>query len=45
MDEAFAKSMLARLYYFKGAGLKHFKLFDTQKDDKENAIYVYEVIW
>lgn len=45
MDEAFAKSMLARLYFFKGEGLKHFKLFDAQKDDKGNAIYVYEVIW
>jgi dolichyl-diphosphooligosaccharide--protein glycosyltransferase len=45
MDEEFAKSMLVRLYFFKGEGLKHFKLFHEETDDKGNAIYVYQVIW
>ena len=45
MDEDYAKSMLARLYFLKGKGLKHFKLFDERKDDKGNAIYVYQVVW
>ncbi len=45
MDEEFAKSMLARLYFFKGKGLKHFKLYSQEADDKGNAIYVYEILW
>ncbi|MFH0877857.1 MAG: STT3 domain-containing protein, partial [Candidatus Omnitrophota bacterium] len=45
LDTALAKSMLVRLYYFKGDGLKYFKLFDQEKDDKGNAVYVYKMEW
>ncbi|HAJ56716.1 MAG TPA: hypothetical protein DCL35_02975 [Candidatus Omnitrophica bacterium] len=45
LDEEFAKSMLVRLYFFKGTGLKHFKLFHEEKDDKGNAIYIYQLVW
>ena len=45
LDAGFAKSMLIRLYYFKGEGLKNFKLWYQEVDDKGNAIYVYQVLW
>ncbi len=45
MDENVACSMLARLYFLKGEGLKHFKLVGEEQDDKGNAIYIYEMIW
>lgn len=45
LDADFAKSMLVRLYYFSGLGLKYFKLFHKVEDDKGNAIFVYKVEW
>lgn len=45
LDTDFAKSMLVRLYYFSGQGLKYFKLFHKVEDDKGNAIFVYRVEW
>ncbi|HQP91320.1 MAG TPA: hypothetical protein PLU24_01450, partial [Candidatus Omnitrophota bacterium] len=45
LDEDYAKSMLVRLYFFKGEGLKHFKLFDEHDDKKGSSIYTYKVVW
>jgi hypothetical protein len=45
LDAGLAKCMLARLYYFGGEGLKYFKLYKKQDDDKGNVIYVYQVLW
>ncbi len=44
-DALFARSMLARLYFFKGRGLKHFKLFAESEDKDGNAIYCYKIEW
>ncbi|PIZ84033.1 MAG: hypothetical protein COX96_05930, partial [Candidatus Omnitrophica bacterium CG_4_10_14_0_2_um_filter_44_9] len=45
LDTALAKSLLARMYYFGGEGLKHFKLFDKTKDKSGGYLYVFEVKW
>jgi dolichyl-diphosphooligosaccharide--protein glycosyltransferase len=45
LDTVLAKSMLARLYYFGGEGLKHFKLFDKTKEKSGGYLYVFEVKW
>jgi hypothetical protein len=45
LDPVLAKSMLARLYYFDGAGLKYFKLFKKKEDENGNRIYVYRIEW
>lgn len=44
-DASFIRSMLARLYFFKGRGLKCFKLFAESHDKNGNAIYCYKVEW
>ncbi|MFH1691364.1 MAG: STT3 domain-containing protein [Candidatus Omnitrophota bacterium] len=45
MDPSFIRSMLTRLYFFKGRGLKHFKLFAEAEDKDGNAIYCYKIEW
>jgi len=45
LDTALARSMLVRLYLLQGKGLKHFKLWHKEVDDKDNAIYTYEIVW
>jgi hypothetical protein len=45
LDTGLAKSMLVRLYYFKGEGLKDFKLWHEEVDEKGDAIYVYRLLW
>ncbi|MGE5279735.1 MAG: STT3 domain-containing protein [Deltaproteobacteria bacterium] len=39
------RSLLLRLYYLKGEGLKHFRLWSEEADEKGNAVYVYEMVW
>ncbi len=38
------KSLLLRLYFLKGEGLKHFRLWNEETDADDNAIYVYKVL-
>ncbi len=46
LDERLAKSLLIRLYFFEGQGLRYFKLFDEESDlTGRNKIYVYEIDW
>lgn len=45
LDPELGRSLLARLYYFKGVGLKYFKFWDGYVDDKGRAVYVYEIQW
>ena len=40
-----ARSMFSRLFFFEGAGLNHFKLFDYQRDITGTEIYVWKVEW
>jgi len=45
-DKRLVRSILFRLYYFKGIGLDHFKLAihdNSSQDDSD--IYLYEVVW
>lgn len=44
-DTELARSMLIRLYFYKGEGLDFVKMFDESVDENGDAIYVYEVIW
>ncbi len=39
------KSLLLRLYFLKGEGLKYFRLWNEETDADDNAIYVYELLW
>ena len=41
-DDPLATSLIVKLYFMKGAGLKYFKPFYS--DDK-NGIYIYEIVW
>jgi len=45
LDTVLAKSLLTRLYYFGGEGLKHFKLFDKTQEKSGGYLYVFEVKW
>lgn len=46
MDERLAQSMLMRMFYFRGAGLKYFKLFAEEADlTGRTRIMVFEVDW
>ena len=45
LTPSLAKSLMVRLYFLKGEGVKAFKLFDKEEDDNGNAIYVYQVVW
>ena len=41
-----AKSILLQLYFFKGKGMQHFKLFADESDlTGRTQIQVYEVVW
>jgi len=40
-----AESMYTRLYHLQGHGLKHFKLFASQRQITGDYIYVYKVDW
>jgi asparagine N-glycosylation enzyme membrane subunit Stt3 len=42
---ALAKSMLLRLYFYKGEGLKYFKPWHQEVDDEGKGIYIYEMHW
>lgn len=37
-----AESLLVKMYFLKGHGLKHFKPFYA---DEEKKIYIYEIVW
>jgi hypothetical protein len=39
-----AASMMTRLFYLKGAGLKYFKPLE-QPEDEANAMRIFEIIW
>jgi len=46
MDEVLANSLIVRLRYFNGIGLKYFKPFIEEKDlTRRTNILVYEVDW
>ncbi|MDD5044596.1 MAG: STT3 domain-containing protein [Candidatus Omnitrophica bacterium] len=45
LDTKLARSMLVRLYYFKGKGLKYFKLFLEQDLKDRGKILVYKISW
>jgi hypothetical protein len=45
VEPALARSMLIRLYFFKGEGLKYFKLYHKEEDENGQGIYVYQVQW
>lgn len=45
LNPSFAKSMMVRLYFLKGEGLKFFKLYHKEVDEKGNAIYIYQIQW
>ena len=46
MDERLANSILIKLYFFNGKGLKYFRPFTQESDlTKRTQIYVYEVNW
>jgi hypothetical protein len=42
---ALAKSLLLRLYFYKGEGLKYFKLVHQEVDEDDKAIYIYKLEW
>jgi len=45
-DQPLANSLLMKLYYFGGKGLRHFKLFSDESDlTKRTEILVFEVDW
>ena len=46
VDNTLADSLLLRLYYFEGAGYKHFTLVDHVNNDPGNTdIYIFRVDW
>ena len=40
-----ASSMFTRLFYFDGAGIEHFDLFDYQRDPTGLEIYTWKIDW
>jgi len=46
MDHVIANSLIARMYYFNGLGLKHFKPFSKETDlSGRTKIFIFEVLW
>jgi len=45
MDPQLANSMFTKLYFFRGHGLKYFKLFDYQRSIFGTDIYVWKIDW
>ncbi len=46
LDRMIANSLLARMYYFEGLGLHHFKPFSKESDlTGRTKIFIYEVTW
>ena len=46
MEDFFARSLLMRLYYFKGAGLKYLSpFFETSDLTGRTKILIYKVEW
>ena len=46
LDRVIANSLIARMYYFEGLGLKHFKPFSKESDlTGRTKIFIYEVKW
>lgn len=45
LDKKLAKSVLVRLYYLKGNGLKHFKLFLEKESADKSSILVFKISW
>ncbi|MBF0388187.1 MAG: hypothetical protein HQL20_10110 [Candidatus Omnitrophica bacterium] len=46
LDRQLANSLIVRMYYFSGLGLKHFKPFARESDlTGRTRIYIYEVNW
>ncbi|MBF0594387.1 MAG: hypothetical protein HQL22_05405 [Candidatus Omnitrophica bacterium] len=46
LDRVLANSLIVRMYYFDGLGLKHFKPFSKESDlTGRTKIFIYEVKW
>jgi hypothetical protein len=46
MDRVLANSLIMKLYYFDGAGLKYFKPFSKERDiTGRTRIYIYQIAW
>jgi hypothetical protein len=46
LSKELAHSMLAKLYFMKGSGLKYFKLAEQEENKKRNAhLYLYKINW
>lgn len=46
LDRVIANSLISRMYYFEGLGLKHFKPFAKESDlTGRTKIFIYEVKW
>ncbi|MEM4369239.1 MAG: STT3 domain-containing protein, partial [Candidatus Woesearchaeota archaeon] len=45
MQKELGLSMFNRLYFFRGHGLRHFKLFDAQRQLSGGWIYTWKVDW
>ncbi|NTV28822.1 MAG: hypothetical protein HGA80_01955 [Candidatus Omnitrophica bacterium] len=46
MDRLLANSLIVKMYYFEGKGLKYFKPFAKERDlTGRTRIYIYEVAW
>lgn len=46
LDRVVANSLIAKMYYFEGIGLKHFKPFSRESDlTGRTKIFIYEVAW
>lgn len=44
LNPSFAQSLFVRLYFLRGAGLKHFKPF-IEEEARDGYIRVFEIIW
>ena len=46
MDRRLARSILVKLYFLKGRGLRHFQLCEQEENKKRGArIYLYKINW
>lgn len=45
LDKNLVNSLLVRLFYLKGKGLSHFKLFLEKEKEGQDSIFVYQILW
>jgi len=46
LNKELAHSVLARLYFMKGRGLKHFKLVEQEENEERNMyLYLFKINW